>query len=152
MSRSIKKVQRAVTGELADGEVFESGVFVNPFGFTSKLMAHELGGVIGTLIAGSNGADSGAVSDRGIAARFTDERLWIGITNKRVLTWSHGAVAGKPKKLLVEMPRADLVAVELEEHKMVHAIILRFADDTARLYEAPKLMNDALAFAAAANA
>jgi hypothetical protein len=151
MSRSIKKIEKAAHAELTAGEEFVSGVFLNPLGFTSKLMMKELGGVVGALLAGPGGDAGGLVSDTGTAARFPDDRVWLGVTNKRVLLWSHGVVAGKPKKLLLELPRADLTEVQLDGQKMVHAVVLRFSDGTGRLYEAPRLMNDAPAFARAAN-
>ena len=46
---------------------------------------------------------------------------------------------------------SDVKSVTLEEHKLVHAFVIEFADGTSRLYEAPKLLNDAPGFASAVN-
>lgn len=148
MARAFKKVQKA-TRDLPAGEELLAGMIVAPFGFTSKLMMKDLAGVIGGLLLAPRGERPALVTDAGIAADFQEAQMWLGLTNKRLLVWSHSVMSGKPKRLIHEMPSADLTAIEMEAHKMVHAVVLRFSDGTGRLYEAPRMLNDAPAFAEA---
>lgn len=150
MSRARKKIQKAAKAEMQPDEEMRDAVFLNPFGFTSKLMAKERGGVVGSMISKANGSEP-LRSDTGLASLFPEVQMWVGLSNQRLLVWSHSTLSGKPKKLIHEVPSADVVSVTLDPQKAVHAFVIEFFDGTGRLFEAPKLLNDAPAFAATLN-
>ena len=86
-----------------------------------------------------------------VAAQLPDEQIWLGLTPARLLVWGHGTMSGKPKGLKLTVPSTDLVGVDLEKQKTTYAAVLRFADGSAKVYEAPKMFNDPEAFASAVN-
>lgn len=148
-----KKIKSGGGKDLHPGENLLGGVMLNPPGTTSKMVVRGVGGLVGTAIAdkvrsGKDEPDE-LISDSGIAAQLPDDRIWLGLTPTRLLVWGHSTMSGKPKGLKVALDRGDLVQFDLEKMKATYAAVLRFADGTAKLYEAPKMLNDPEGFAAA---
>lgn len=152
-----KKIKSGGGKDLHPGENLLGGVMLNPSGTTTKMVATGVGGIVGAAIADKmrdgSGRDGGdgeeLVSDAGLAAQLPDERIWLGLTPTRLLVWGHSTLSGKPKGLKTTLQRSDLVRVELEKMKATYSATLRFADGTAKVYEAPKMLNDPEGFAAA---
>ncbi len=154
MRKHLKKIKSGGKADLRPDETVWAGIFLNPDGFTKKLMAKEIAGVVGSAIADRRGPSDGhdasvLVTDRGIAALFPATRIWIAVTNQRTLVWGHSTLSGKPKGLLAELPTTAIHMVDLEPRTATFGVTLIFSDGTGKRYEAPKLMNDAEAFATA---
>lgn len=146
-----KKIKSGGGKDLHPGEQLLGGILLNPSGTTTRMMARGVGGLVGTVVADKLGGKRNAEtdSDHGIAAQLPDEQIWLGLTPTRLLVWGHGAMSGKPKGLKMAVPNTDLVGVDLEKLKTTYAAVLRFADGSAKVYEAPKMFNDPEAFASA---
>lgn len=149
-----EKIKSGGKADLRPNETVTAGIFLNPDGFTKKLVVKEAAGVVGTAIAARRGANDVAeepalVTDRGIAALFPDARIWIAMTNQRTLVWGHSAFTGKPKGLIAELPTTAIHMVDLEPRTATFGATLHFSDGTAMRYEAPKMMNDPESFVAA---
>jgi hypothetical protein len=154
MSKNLKKIKSGAKSDLRPNETVWAGIFLNPDGFTKKLVAKEVAGVVGAGIAARRGTtgtpdEPELVTDRGIAALFPETRIWVAVTNQRTLVWGHSVLSGKPKGLLAELPATAIQLVDLEPRTATFRTTLRFSDGTAMRYEAPKLMNDPESFAAA---
>lgn len=146
-----KKTGKALKGDLQPGETVDRAVFLQPRGTMGKAVGRGVGGLLGKALAdklGNDGDDS-LDSESGIAAQVGDAPLVLALTNQRVLVMGYSSLSGKPKELTASFPRADLVDVQTEKQKASHRFVARFADGTAREFEAPKLANDPEGFAAA---
>lgn len=146
------KIEKSVAGDLQPGETLIDGVLINPSGHTMKLAALGAGGLIGAAIAhrAMKGDDLDAVG--GSAALLPNEPLVFGLTDKRLIVWGWGKMLGKPKGFKVAFPLADVAGMETETRKASVAVALVFTDGTGVTREAPRLANDAEAFATALNA
>ena len=149
-----KKIKSGGGKDLLPGETLDAGVLLNPPGMTGTMIARSLGGVIGGALHDKFGTDGDAEelsSDTGIAAQFPDKPVWLALTPTRLLVWGHSTFSGKPKGLALTLARTDLNAVDLDKQKTCYLVTLRFADGSARMFEAPKMMNDPVGFASVAS-
>ncbi|NND73552.1 MAG: hypothetical protein HKN44_00955 [Ilumatobacter sp.] len=149
-----KKIRSGGGNDLQPGETLVGGVLLNPPGTTGKMLARGSGGLLGAVLHDKFGTDGEAaefVSDSGVAAQIPDEPVWFAVTPTRVLVWGHSTMSGKPKGLKLTLGRHDLERVEVEKLRTTYATVLHFSDGTARIFEAPKMMNDPVGFAAAVN-
>ncbi len=146
-----KKVSKAAAGDLQPGETVVAGVFLAAPGVAKKAAAFGAGGLIGAAVASklTTKDDGTIVSDEGIAASVPDGPIVVGLTEQRVLLYSHGKLSGKPKDLVHSMARSDIAAVETEPGKVATKLTIVFADGTGKRYEAPRVGNSTDAFAAA---
>lgn len=154
MAKWEKKIRSGGGSDLQPGETLLGGVLLNPPGTTGKMVALGAGGLLGAVLHdkfGTDGESAALVSDSGIAAEIPDQPVWFAVTPTRVLVWGHSTMSGKPKGLKLTMARADLARVEVEKLKTSYTTVLHFADGTGRVFEAPKILNDPVGFAAAVN-
>ena len=151
MANWVKKINKAVGSDIAAGETLLEGVILQPSGMMGGLMAKSLGGLVGSAVrAAVRTDDSGAlVTDAGIAAGFPNDTLILGLTDRRVLGWSHSSMTGKPKELKVAIPRSDLADLQVEKKTATYTVVLVFSDGTAKVYEAPRVNNTTDQFVAA---
>lgn len=146
-----KKIKSGGGKDLQPGENLIGGVMLNPHGATTQAVARGVGGLVGGAIANkmADKREDTPDDDHGIATQMPDERIWLGLTSGRILIWGHSTMSGKPKGLKLTLSSGDLVQVDLEKSKATFTTTLRFADGSAKVYEAPKMMNDPEGFAAA---
>lgn len=81
-----------------------------------------------------------AVGDaNGLASTFPGRNVVLGLTDTRLVVFSHSTLSGKPKELLVEYPLEDLAAIDMHAAKALHKKTrLFFVDGSAVDLEAPK--------------
>ena len=145
-----QKIMKSVGGDLQAGEQLLAGLIAQPAGMMRGMMSRQLGGLIGAAIAARMGnGDEALVSDRGIAAQFTDGPLVLGVTDQRLIAWTWAKLTGKPKDLHGSIPRDQVVDVQTDKKTSTHALVILFSDGTGRLYEVPKIGTDVDAFVAA---
>ncbi|MEM1334751.1 MAG: hypothetical protein AAGG08_14965 [Actinomycetota bacterium] len=144
-----KRIERGGGSDLRPHERLLGGIFLNPDGHTGSLMAKEVAGVVGAAVAARRRDHE--IPPSGLAAVLPDSECWLGLTGSRLLVWRHSVLRGRPGGLITHLPASDLVGVDLTRRRATHAVDLRFADGSARRYEAPRLMNDPVAFASAVN-
>lgn len=151
MANWVKKINKSVGSDLGPTESLTGAMLLQPSGMTGGLMARSIGGMVGAAVASTLRSDPSGhlVTDQGIAARFPNDTLVLGLTDQRVLGWSMSAMTGKPKELKVAIPRADLVEVEAEKKSATYTVVLVFSDGTAKPYEAPRVNNTTAEFIAA---
>ncbi len=63
----------------------------------------------------------------------------IGLSDRRLLFFTHGVMSGNPKELMAEFELPDVHEVTLEKHKMTYSLVIRFVDNSARLFECVKM-------------
>lgn len=132
-----KKIEKARgTIGIADDEVVEAACTTNPAGTVKRMMARELGGAIGSAVAG-RGGDAESV-EGGAADAFVDGQNFLALTDKRLLLVKVGTMTGKPKELLAEWPRDHVAAIEVEDGRMALPFTIAFADGTAVAVEGAK--------------
>lgn len=138
-----KKIRKHVGGDVPTDEPLEAGLFVQPGGFTGALMGRELGGIAGHAMAfrSQNRKDNaqGIERDDGRAASIPNANTVIGLTPRRMLFWSHSRMTGRPKDLIGNVPLTDVAGISMEEQKLTYAMVIRFADGSAVVFEAPKI-------------
>lgn len=146
-----KKISKVAGDVLQPGEQLREGMFVQASGTTSHLMARSLGGIAGAAIAAKlRTKDDGSIdSTSGTAGAMPDGPIVLGLTDQRLLVFSHSKLSGKPKDLVHSLTKADLAAVDVQKGTATSKVTLVFADGTAKQYEAPRIGNDPDAFAAA---
>lgn len=151
MANWVKKIEKAVGGDLQPGEQVRAGVVVQPVGTAKKAMARGVGGLAGAAIAsrmGKGGEDAGEATS-GIADEFPESQLVLGITSTRLAVWGHSTMSGKPTGLKLSIPLGDVLGIETEPGKVTHRVTIRFADGSAAVFEAGRVGNDVEEFAAA---
>lgn len=146
------KIEKNVAEDLQPGETLIDGVLINPSGHTMKLAAFGAAGLVGAAIAKRVMKDGETDPSAGSASLLPNEPVVLGLTDKRLIVWGWGKLLGKPKGFKVAFPLADVAGMETETRKASIAVALVFTDGTGVTREAPRLGNDAEAFAAALNA
>lgn len=151
MANWVKKINKAVGGDIGPTERLLEGVILQPTGMMGGAMARSLGGLVGSAVGAAlrTDANGNLVTDQGIAAGFPDDTLILGLTDQRLLGWSWAKLTGKPKNLVVSIRRADLVEIDIEKKAATYLFVLVFADGTAKAYEAPKMNNSTEEFVVA---
>ncbi len=147
-----KKITKAVGGDIAADEQLEDGLFLNPSGTTTGLMARQMGGLVGAAIAGkvqkNRSEASELVTDSGLAAEWPEHPVVVGLTGRRMILWSHSQMSGKPKEKVGEIPLEQVARFDVEKNKATYAATIHFSDGTAKVLEAPKIQNKPERFAA----
>jgi hypothetical protein len=151
MANWVKKINKAVGSDIGPTERLLEGVILQPTGMMGGAMARSLGGLVGSAVGAAlrTDANGNLVTDQGIAAGFPDDTLILGLTDQRLLGWSWAKMTGKPKNLVVSIPRADLVEIDIEKKAATYTFVMVFADGTAKAYEAPKMNNSTEEFVVA---
>ncbi len=141
-----KTLQKRCSDQLDPGEQVTAGCFVQPAGAVARTMGLGAGQTIGTIAGGVLG-EAGAkrrqeenddASEGGIAATFPTDKAVLGLTNQRLVVFSHGTMNGKPKDLIASYPIDQLGGVELDKGKLSSKMLLRFTDGSAVDFDVPK--------------
>lgn len=147
-----KKISKAAKNELQPGEEIIAGVFLQPAGTMGQAVAKGAGGVLGkALVAARSDSDAALTAIAGVADDFGNEPTVLGLTQSRLLVYGYSALGGKPKGLRTSYPANVLAAVEVEKQKATYRFEMTFDDGSTSVFEAPRLANDPVAFAAAVN-
>jgi hypothetical protein len=141
MGNWANKISKAAAGELQPGEQVVAGMFVQPLGSSSRMVGAATGGLVGAALASKlrTKDDGTLVSDTGSAASLPDQKLAIGLTDRRLLVYSFGGLMGKPKELLTSLDRSALAGVDVQNGKLANRVTLVFADGSGKMYEAPRM-------------
>lgn len=131
-----KKIEKSADKVgLRPGETVIAGCTTNPSGTMKKMLAKELGGVVGGALAGSGGATS---VDGGSADSYPSGQHFLVLTNERLFAAGVSALTGKPKTIVAEWPREDVAAIVVEEGKLAMPLTIAFVDGTAVQVEGAK--------------
>jgi len=141
MADFVKKIKKARAEDLQDGEVLQAATIGQPSGTFSR---QAVGGLIGVLAAKKVAEkrqqsldDSG---DSGMASSVpANQQIVIGLTDRRVLFFRQGAMSGSPKELAAAFELRDVHEMTLEKHKMTYSLVIRFVDNSARMFECVKM-------------
>ncbi len=129
-----KKVEKAA-GKLGIDEPVAAACTTNPAGTMKKMLSRELGGVLGSAIAGSNAT---ADPETGMASQFPNGQHFLVLTDERLIITSVSLMSGKPKEIVAEWPRDQVVAIQVEKGRMAAPLTVAFADGTAVQVEGAK--------------
>lgn len=137
----VKKVTKSCPHELRAGEELLAATIGQPAGTFSR---QALGGIVG-LIAGKRTSDRrtgdlDGASEYGRAAVVPGHlQLVVGLTDQRLLFFEQGVMSGNPKHLVAAFPLDEVHELTLEKHKMTFSLVVRFVDNSARLFECVKM-------------
>ncbi|MEM7324004.1 MAG: hypothetical protein AAF531_13025 [Actinomycetota bacterium] len=130
------------------GETTTAGAFLHPAGTVAKTVGYSaLGGLVGAGLGVSVGeqlakrrrAENQEAGDAGIAADFPGENVVLGLTETRLVVFSHSTMMGKPKNLIADYPLDDIAAMDIHAAKALHKKVrLFFTDESAVDFDAPK--------------
>ena len=124
------------------GEVVEAGCTTNPSGTMKKMLAKELGGALGSAVAGRNVDEDDTVDpESGMAADFPEGQHFLVLTNLRVLVTSLSALTGSPKEIVAQWPREHVLGLDAEDGRMAVPLTIAFSDGTAVQVEGAKGSN-----------
>jgi len=137
----VKKIKKARSEDLEDGEVLQAATIGQPSGTFSR---QAMGGIIGVLAAKKVAEKRSEAAEQdgttGIAATVPgNAQIVIGLTDRRLLFFHHGAMSGNPKELAAAVELSDVHEITLEKHKMTSSLAMRFVDNSVRLYECVKM-------------
>ena len=130
-----KKVEKA-SDKLGISEEVAAACTTNPAGTMKRMLSKELGGALGSAISGSNGSVEDA--DSGLAGQFPSGQHFLVLTDDRLLVTSMSVMTGKPKEIVAEWPRENVVAIEVEKGRMAAPLTVAFTDGTAVQVEGAK--------------
>ena len=137
-----KKVEKARSKlGLDPGEEILGGCTTNPTGQFSRLLAWQLGGVIGSLLA-ERGITQ-APADGGLAAQFPSGQSFVCLTDRRLIVTNVSTMTGSPKELLASYDKTDVVAIEVEKGLAAMPLNIAFADGSVVQVEGAKMSNPA---------
>jgi hypothetical protein len=141
----VKKIKKANADQLQEGEELLAATIGQPSGTFSR---QALGGIVGVIAAKKSADKKRAPLDgadaSGIAASIPpNQQLVIGLTDRRLLFFSLAAMSGNPKDLVAELDLSQVFEMTLEKHKMTSSLVVRFADNSARMFECVKMAKPA---------
>lgn len=139
-----KRIQKHCGSELHPGEQVEAGTVVEPGGSLGRQLGRQIGlsvgGVVGLLSAEkiTKGSETQS-SETGVAARFPQAQMILGLSSQRLMAFAQGSMSGKPKEMLASAPLKDIAAMSLEKNKATYTLTVSFADDSEVSYEIVKM-------------
>ncbi|NNC80016.1 MAG: hypothetical protein HKN94_07675 [Acidimicrobiales bacterium] len=137
----VKKVEKARDKlGLQPGEVVIAGCTTNPSGTMKKMLAKELGGVLGSAVA-SRGGGTDVEPENSMASQFPSGQHFLVLTNTRLFCTNVGAFSGNPKEIVQEWPRHAVVGLAADSGRMAVPLTLAFSDGTAVQVEGAKGSN-----------
>jgi hypothetical protein len=130
------KMQKAAGGVLQPGENVVAAIRTQPRGASTGM---AVGGLVGAAIAGRQAAKAqGEAGEGSLASRWPTGRFAVGLTPKRILTFSYTAM-GKPKEMTSEFPIDQIASVELDKRKISNGVLFGFSDGSSAEVECAKL-------------
>lgn len=131
---NIKKKVEKSSAKLGISEPILAACTTNPAGTMKRMLSKEIGGLAGSLAAGTNGADP----EHGMASLFPEGRFFLTLTDQRLLLVSMSAMTGSPKQVVSEWPRDHVEAIVVEGGTMSAPLQIAFVDGTAVQVEGAK--------------
>ncbi|MCP3992248.1 MAG: hypothetical protein GY724_24475 [Actinomycetia bacterium] len=131
-------------GDQIGGETATAGAFLHPAGTVAKTAAlGALGGIagvtVGEKLAKRRRAENEGEEESGLASSFPSQNVVLGLTETRLVVFSHSTLSGKPKELLAEYRLHDVAAIDMHQKKALHKKTrIFFADGSAVDLDAPK--------------
>lgn len=130
------KLQKKAGDVLQPGETILAAIRTQPRGSTTGM---AVGGLIGAAVASRQAAKAQAgVGGGTVASRWPGGRFAVGLTDRRVLTFSYTAM-GAPKEMTGEFPLSDIAGVDVDKKKISTLVRFNFADGSAAEVECAKL-------------
>lgn len=133
---NIKKKVEKSADKLGINEPVLAACTTNPSGTMKRMLSRELGGVAGAAMAGSTKEATDA--DSGMASDFPNGQNFLALTDVRLIVMSSSAMSGKPKEIVAEWPRAEVVDIQVEPGKLSAPLSIAFSDGTAVQVEGAK--------------
>ncbi len=131
-----KKIEKSAN-KLGITEPVLAACTTNPSGTMKRMLAKELGGVIGAAMTPGGAVDP----DNGMASDFPNGQHLLALTETRLLVTSMSALSGKPKEIVAQWPHENISAIEVEDARMSHPMTIVFTDGTALQVEGAKGTN-----------
>lgn len=137
----VKKIKKARSEDLQGGETLLAATIGQPSGTFSR---QAMGGLIGVLaakkVAEKREESVGDTGETGLASTIpANQQIVIGLSDRRLLFFHHGAMSGNPKELAAAFELRDVHEITLEKHKMTSSLTIRFVDNSARMFECVKM-------------
>jgi predicted amino acid dehydrogenase len=137
-----KKIEKASDKlGFSPGESVVAACGTNPKGTVNKMFAREMGGLAGSAAAGKTG--KATESEAGLASRFPAGQMNLVLTDRRLFVASVSAMSGKPKEVVAEWDRSDVVDIHIEKGLLASPLSITFSDETVVLIEGAKGTNPA---------
>jgi hypothetical protein len=125
-------------GRAALGAPEIGGTMVNPRGFTKKVSAGALGGVVGAVAATAVASRSSQAADVPAFGRVA--YLAASETEVALIKAKSGALKMKVTgEVLARVPRAEIESVDLHDGKLISHLRLQFANGTVWEFDVPKI-------------
>ena len=133
-----KKIEKARSGlDMAASETIVAACTTNPKGSMKRSLAVNIGGAVGAAIA-ERGTDAAEPGLPGMADRFVAGQHALVLTGERLFQAKLSAMTGKPKEIVAEWPRQDVVQISVEETKLAYPMTIVFVDGSAVEVEGAK--------------
>lgn len=133
-----KKVRKNAAETLEPGEQVHAAAVITPRGQVLRgALAGGVGGVVGLGVAAA--VDSLAKTKAGVitpesgtwADQFPKKKVFLSVTDRRVVVHKFSELTGKPKELLGWVPREAVHGLEVEKGRITHAGVLHFTDGSS---------------------
>ncbi len=125
-----KKIEKARSGlGMPTDEQIVAACTTNPKGTMKRGVAAGIGGVVGAAIA-TRGGTAAEPGEPGLADRFVAGQNAMVLTDRRLFLAKLSALTGKPKEIVAEWARPEVVAISVEETKLAYPMTVTFIDGT----------------------
>ncbi len=138
----MKKVHKA--GDklgLRPGEEVLAACTTNPTGTVKRMAAVQLGGIVGAAIAARGDKATEGPAEDSMAAAFPEGRLFLFVTDQRLMAASVSTMSGNPKELVAEWPRSSVASIEVAKGKLALPMTITFGDGSSVVCEGAKGTN-----------
>ena len=136
MADLAKKILKHAADTLEPGEQVLETAIVTPRGAMARqAVAGGVGGVVGLGVAAAmdkKRRDIAPEAPEGTwADQFPKRKVFLSVTDRRLVVHAFGEMMGRPKELLGWVPREVVHAVQMEKAKLAHKGTLWFSDGSA---------------------
>ena len=128
-----KKVRKHAAETLEPGEQVIEAAIISPRGAaTRQAVAGGVGGLVGMGIAAAidkkNNSGAPEAPQGSWADQFPKQKVFLTITDRRVVVHKFGEMSGRPKELLGWIPRDAVAGMQVEKGKVAHKGVIGFTD------------------------
>lgn len=131
-----KKVRKHAADTLEPGEQVLSAAVVAPRGsVTKQAIAGGVGGLVGAGIAAAvdkkRNAGAADAPQGSWAEQFPKKKVFMSVTDRRVVIHAFGEMSGRPKEILGWIPREAIAGLQIDKGRLAHPATLHFSDGSA---------------------
>lgn len=155
MANWAKQVRRAAAEHVQPDEPVRLGISVQPIGMAERRASRGPVMKLTRVVADALGKEmfrrEFPLKREGLAAEMPAGLAVLAITDCRLLVCGMSAATGRATQLDHVVPLSDLDTVEVDKHRLMSVLTLRFVDGSAVEYEVRRFGNDPEGFAEMVN-